>query len=403
MSVRRLADESIQPAAFAFSADNQAWAERKIGEYPPGRQQSAVIPLLFRAQEQLGWVSRPAIETVARMLDMAYIRVLEVATFYTQFQLKPVGTKAHIQVCGTTPCMLRGAEELREVCQHKIHHDPFTTTPDGALSWEEVECLGACVNAPLVMVGSDTYEDLTPARLEAIIDDFAAGRPVKPGTQIERRNAAAQSGQTTLTEPPTAARTYKPFPPPPPPAEAPGAAPAAAPPPKPAEPAPTTAARPKDVSIEAAPGIRDGTGTANVSMEKAESERKGAAAAAGATGESNKAMRPDAVGAESAAGKIDGGAAAGKPVKQLFEAPTGAKDDLKLISGVGPVLERTLNAVGITTYAQVAKLTPEQIDAVEAELNFKGRVVRDKWIAQADALATGGAQEYIKRFGKDPR
>ncbi|HEY0854661.1 MAG TPA: NADH-quinone oxidoreductase subunit NuoE, partial [Devosia sp.] len=186
MSVRRLADESIQPAAFAFSPENQAWAEKKIREYPVGRQQSAVIPLLMRAQDQDGWITRAAIESIAKMLDMAYIRVLEVATFYTQFQLRPVGTKAHVQVCGTTPCMLRGAEELREVCQHKIHHDPFTTNAAGTLSWEEVECLGACVNAPMVAIFHDTYEDLTADRLSEIIDDLEAGRPVKPGTQINR-------------------------------------------------------------------------------------------------------------------------------------------------------------------------------------------------------------------------
>src|SRR6478609_12066324 len=125
MSFRRLAEDQFQPAAFAFNDENAVWADKTIKKYPAGRQQSAVIPLLMRAQEQDGWITRAAIESVAKMLDMAYIRVLEVATFYTQFQLKPVGTRAHIQVCGTTPCMLRGAEELIKVCQHKIHHDPL--------------------------------------------------------------------------------------------------------------------------------------------------------------------------------------------------------------------------------------------------------------------------------------
>ena len=156
MSVRRLAAENVQPATFAFTAENQAWAEKKMAEYPPGRQQSAVIPVLFRAQEQDGWVTRASIEYVARLLSMPYIRVLEVATFYTQFQLKPVGTLAHVQVCGTTPCMLRGAEDLRHVCERRINHSPFETNADGTLSWEEVECAGACVNAPMVPIGSDT-------------------------------------------------------------------------------------------------------------------------------------------------------------------------------------------------------------------------------------------------------
>ena len=345
MSVRRLADDAVQPAAFAFSAENQAWAEKKMAEYPPGRQQSAVIPILFRAQEQEGWVSRQAIEAVARMLGMAYIRVLEVATFYTQFQLQPVGTRAHVQVCGTTPCMLRGAEDLRHVCERKIAPHAHELNADGTLSWEEVECLGACVNAPLVMIGSDTYEDLTPESLEAIIDKFAAGKgaEVKPGTQIDRLNAAPVGGRVVLVEPATAERTYKPFPPPTTPAPAPAAA---APAPAATTPAPATTAAP---------------------APKAEDKPLDAAA------------------------------------KPVVDAATGAPDDLKLITGVGPVLERNLNALGITTWAQVAKLTPEQIEAVEGQLGFKGRVSRDRWIEQAEALAKGGVEEYIKRFGKDPR
>jgi len=228
MSVRRLADEAIQPAEFAFSNDNLKWAERKIAEYPAGRQQSAVIPLLMRVQDQQGWISRAAIEKIAQMLGMAYIRVLEVATFYTQFQLKPVGTNAHIQVCGTTPCMLRGAEALREVCQNRIHHDPFHTNAEGTLSWEEVECLGACVNAPMVAIGHDTYEDLTVERFEEIVDAFAAGKgkSIEPGPQVNRLHSAAEGGATTLTEKPTATRTRIEFPPPPAPAPAAAAAPA---------------------------------------------------------------------------------------------------------------------------------------------------------------------------------
>src|ERR1700712_5905961 len=143
MSIRRLADAALQPAGFAFSEENARWAEAKVAEYPAGRQQSAVIPLLWRAQEQEGWVTRAMIEAVARLLGMAYIRVLEVATFYTQFLLKPVGSNAHIIVCGTTPCMLRGAGDLIDVCQHKIAHDPLDVSADGKLSWEEAERLGA--------------------------------------------------------------------------------------------------------------------------------------------------------------------------------------------------------------------------------------------------------------------
>ena len=188
MSVRRLAADPVQPASFAFSAENQAWAEKLIARYPAGRQQSAVIPMLWRAQEQEGWVTRASIEAVAKMLGMAYIRVLEVATFYTQFLLKPVGSNAHIIVCGTTPCMLRGAGDLIEICQHKIAHDPLEVSADGKLSWEEAECLGACVNAPMIMIGNDTYEDLTTESFEALVEAFRAGngKSVKVGTQINR-------------------------------------------------------------------------------------------------------------------------------------------------------------------------------------------------------------------------
>lgn len=440
MSVRRLADESVQPASFAFNNDNQAWAEKRIALYPAGRQQSAVIPLLMRAQDQDGWVSRATIEKVAEMLGMAYIRVLEVATFYTQFQLQPVGTRAHVQVCGTTPCMLRGAGELIEVCKSKIHHDPHHLNEDGTMSWEEVECAGACVNAPMVTIYHDTYEDLTAGRLEEIIDAFQAGNgaSIKPGTQIERLNAAAEGGQSTLLEMPTATRE-KFVPPVPPEAAAPAApAPAVAPAAKPAE--PTTAARPKDVSEESAPALKGTPAEAKVSQAKAEGERKAANAAAKANGEPNKEMRPNATGAESDAAKIDGGKAPGKKSAQapagdaaatsvkkstkkivaapaeglsptaetggptpLFQKQDGPADDLKLISGVGPVLEGKLNGVGITKWSQVAAMTPEEIERLESSLNFKGRVGRDNWLQQAEVLARGGVEEYRKVFGKDPR
>jgi NADH-quinone oxidoreductase subunit E len=202
MSVRRLADDQFQPKDFAFNPAMTGEAQKWIGKYPKGREQSAIIPLLMLAQDQEGWVSKPAIEHIANMLAMPFIRALEVATFYTQFQLAPVGTRAHVQVCGTTPCMLRGAEDLKKVCQHKIHHDPFHRNADGTLSWEEVECQGACVNAPMVMIGHDTYEDLTPERLAEIIDAFEAGQgtSVKTGPQIDRIFSAPEGGPLTLTE-----------------------------------------------------------------------------------------------------------------------------------------------------------------------------------------------------------
>jgi NADH-quinone oxidoreductase subunit E len=200
MSVRRLADE--QPESFAFTAENLNWAKQQITKYPEERQASAVIPILWRAQEQSGgWLPQKAIECVAEMLDLAPIRVLEVATFYTMFQLAPVGRKAHVQLCGTTPCMLRGSEDLKRVCERRIHHEPFHVSSDGDFSWEEVECLGACVNAPMVLISSDTYEDLTPETFERVLDALARGETPKPGPQNGRHYSAPIGGDTTLTDP----------------------------------------------------------------------------------------------------------------------------------------------------------------------------------------------------------
>lgn len=201
MSVRRLADDAVQPVKFVFNDENMAWAEKTIAKYPDGRQQSAVIPLLMRVQEQEGWVTKASIEYIADMLEMAYIRVMEVATFYTQFQLKPVGTRAHIQVCGTTPCMLRGSEDLMDVCRKRIHPEPLEINAGGTLSWEEVECQGACVNAPMVMIFKDTYEGLTPERLEEIIDAFEAGEgdSIPVGPQDGRKSSEPANGLTSLT------------------------------------------------------------------------------------------------------------------------------------------------------------------------------------------------------------
>jgi NADH-quinone oxidoreductase subunit E len=198
MAVRRLAE--TQPESSAFTPENRGWAERTIRKFPEGRQASAVIPLLWRAQEQEGWVSKPAIEGVAAMLGMPVIRVLEVATFYTMFHLAPVGRKAHVQVCGTTPCMLRGAGELIEICRRRINEQPHHLSDDGGFSWEEVECLGACVNAPMIQVLKDTYEDLTPESFEALLDAFARGETPTPGPQNGRHFSMPMTGLTSLTE-----------------------------------------------------------------------------------------------------------------------------------------------------------------------------------------------------------
>jgi len=201
MSVRRLAPKEQQPESFVFTDENLAWAKQQIAKFPEGRQQSAVIAILWRAQEQNGgWISEAAIRAVADMLGMMHIRVMEIATFYTMFQLSPVGKKAHVQVCGTTPCMLRGSKDLIEVCKHRIHHDPFHVSADGDFSWEEVECLGACVNAPMVMIWKDTYEDLTPQSFNKVLDGFASGNPPKPGPQNGRQFSAPEGGPRVLKE-----------------------------------------------------------------------------------------------------------------------------------------------------------------------------------------------------------
>ncbi len=189
-----------QPASFAFTEKNLEWAKGQISKYPEGRQASAIIPLLWRAQEQEGWLTRPAIELVADMLGMAYIRALEVATFYFMFQLQPVGSIAHIQICGTTTCMICGAEELVAVAKELISPHAHTLSADGKFSWEEVECMGACVNAPMAQIGKDYYEDLTADKLRDLIARFSNGEVPVPGPQNGRYAAEPLSGLTSLKD-----------------------------------------------------------------------------------------------------------------------------------------------------------------------------------------------------------
>ncbi len=205
MSTRRLAPDAVQPASFAFSPENAEWVKTQIAKFPEGRQASAVIPLLWRAQEQEGWVTKASIETIAQTLDMPNIRVLEVATFYFMFQLAPTGENAHVQVCGTTPCMLCGAESMVAVCE-KLIGPAHTVSADGKLSWEEVECLGACANAPMAQIDSwvkggfhsDYYEDLSEAGFEKVIEAFRAGEYPKPGSEKGRFASEPLGHQTAL-------------------------------------------------------------------------------------------------------------------------------------------------------------------------------------------------------------
>ncbi|UVK52228.1 NADH-quinone oxidoreductase subunit E [Mesorhizobium sp. AR02] len=431
MSVRRLAEASVQPASFAFNRANAAAAKQWIKKYPKGREQSAIIPLLMIAQEQEGWVTKAAIETISDMLGMPRIRGLEVATFYTQYQLNPVGTRAHIQVCGTTPCMLRGSEALMDVCRSKIHHDQFHTNDKGTLSWEEVECLGACVNAPMVMVFKDTFEDLTPERLAEIIDLYDAGKgaSVAPGPQNGRTGSEPASGLTTLKSEKAilkstrdreareaakaakeAAATASAAPAPvAPAAQAPAAAPVA----------PSNAGKPKTDAPETSPALKTPSATKVApAAEKAASVSApphSAANANTAAPEVEKVSKqrngPTAKAEPAAAFKApETKTPAAKPAKPSLEdknRPAGIDrpatvDDLKLISGVGPKIEGILHTLGIFTFAQVASWKKAEREWVDGYLSFHGRIDRDDWVKQAKALAKGGVAEYIRVFGKKP-
>jgi NADH-quinone oxidoreductase subunit E len=199
MSTRRFAED--QPVGFTFTRENLNWAQEVIGRYPPGRAASAIIPLLWRAQEQCGgWLPRPAVEYVSAMLGMPKIRGYEVATFYTMFNLAPTG-RHHIQVCTTTPCWLRGSEEVVAACKSFMHTKEGEVSEDGLFSYLEVECLGACVNAPMIQIEKDFYEDLDGAKMTAILRDLKDGKAPKPGPQVDRRSSAPLGGPLTLTDP----------------------------------------------------------------------------------------------------------------------------------------------------------------------------------------------------------
>ncbi len=383
MSFRRLHPE--QPESFEFTPENLAWARELIARYPKGREASAVIPLLMRAQEQNGgWVTEPMIRKVAEMLDMRPIRVLEVATFYTMFQLRPVGGKAHIWVCGTTPCRLRGAEELIKVCKRRIAEKAHQLSDDGDFSWEEVECLGACANAPMIQIGEKVYEDLTPGRFEEILDEIAAGRWPEPGPQNGRKSSEPLGGPTTLTDESLFDKGSD--------AEALIAAAAGG---KvatknPAANKKAAARNPSSKKSEEKPAVASMGEEAPAGVEAPADARVQPLLA---SVDLDKAATPDEAAVEKAEPK--------EPL--LFSEPPARVDDLKLISGVGPKLEQLLHSLGIYTFAQIAAWGPAEIKWVDDKLKFKGRIVRDKWVEQAAALAAGGREEYIRRFGKEPR
>jgi NADH-quinone oxidoreductase subunit E len=197
------AEDRARWEGFAWTQANAAKAKEIVARYPEGRQVSAVLPLLDLAQRQVGaetqtqgWLPIPVMEFVAKELDTSYIRVLEVVTFYTMFNLAPVG-RFHVQVCGTTPCMLKGSDDVLEACYAR-GLKKGRTTADGLFTLSEVECLGACANAPMVQINDDNYEDLTEASMGAILDALAAEQAPKAGPQVERQTSCPEGGPTTL-------------------------------------------------------------------------------------------------------------------------------------------------------------------------------------------------------------
>lgn len=356
--LRRLYHE--QPASFAFTPANLAWAQGQISKYPEGRQASAIIPLLWRAQEQEGWLTRKAIEHVADMLGMAYIRALEVATFYFMFQLQPVGSVAHIQICGTTSCLICGAEDLIKVCREKIAPKAHMLSADGRFSWEEVECLGACANAPMAQIGKDYYEDLTAESLSQLLDEMAEGRVPVPGPQNGRYAAEPLSGLTSLKDFESGRTQY-------------------------------------NGSVQRAVDIGDSIKRIDGTEVPLLTPWLGKPAGA-------KAARP-AARVEAPAAKT---APVAEPVKttELPEAPAKPKrprglkvprkagaDDLKIIKGIGPKLEVLLHSLGFFHFDQIAAWTQAELAWVDDNLDgFKGRAVREDWVGQARALIDGKAK-----------
>jgi NADH-quinone oxidoreductase subunit E len=337
--LRRLYHE--QPETFAFTPENLKWAEAQMKKFPEGRQASAIIPLLWRAQEQEGWLTRPAIEYVANMLDMAFIRAFEVASFYFMFQLQPVGSIAHIQVCGTLSCMICGAEDLIGVCKEKIADKPHTLSADGKFSWEEVECLGSCANAPMAQIGKDYYEDLTTERLSEIIDELAAGRVPVPGPQNGRFAAEPLKGLTSLKGYDSGKTKY-------------------------------------NASVQLATDIGDTVKRIDGTEVPLLTPWIKGAGKAKAKKPAAKSVAP----APAAAADV-----VEKAPETLSASRDGGADDLKKISGVGPKLEGVLNDLGFYHYDQIAAWTEAEIAWVDARLKFKGRIQRDDWIGQAAKLA----------------
>jgi len=358
-----------QPESFAFTEANLEWAKTQIAKYPEGRQASAVIPLLWRAQEQEGWISRPIIETVASMLGMANIRVLEVASFYFMFQMAPVG-RYNVQVCGTTTCMICGAEDLIAVCKEKIGPKAHTPYREGMFSWEEVECLGACANAPMVQIGKDFYEDLTTEKFAWILDELAAGRVPTPGPQGGRHASEPKAGLTSLIIPEGEAKNSR------------------------------------NASVQLAVALEDGQTRIQGTEPVASAAVINSDIDAPAPEKTDEAPQHEAAPPQPEAGtehhhtdRPEGSEEleAMQP-QSLAEAVEGKPDDLQRIPGIGPAIEKRLNEAGVFHYSQIAAWSDAELAWIEREVpGVSGRATRDDWRGAAAALAQEEAAEHEPR------
>ena len=374
MSARHLAKE--QPENFEFNAEFAALAQKRIAMYPEGKQASAIVPLLWFAQKQHdNWIPEAALRHIGDMLDMAYIRVLEVVTFYTMFNLAPVG-KHFVQFCGTTPCWLNGANKIKDACKSVIGAEN-TISEDGEFSWLEVECLGACVNAPMVQINDDYYEDLDEDSFKQLLADLKAGNPTKIGPQTDRENSAPLGGNTTLIDNTlydgSMVGDYK-----------------------------SVLKQIEKTEAEAAKAA------AAEQVAKAKEEAKAEAKTEIKVEEKPKAeAKPAAKPAKKAAPKKAAKAAAEqvsddfKP-EMLKAARDGQADNLQDINGIGPKLESTLHGLGVYHFDQIAKWDRDQVAWVDGKLSFKGRIDREEWIPQAQGLM-GSTAEVMPQMLTAPR
>lgn len=431
MANRRLAPAAEQPASFAFTPENAEWARGQIEKYPDGRQASAVIPLLWKAQEQNGgWLPRAAIEAVADELGMPHIRVLEVATFYTMFALEPVG-RFWIQVCGTVPCDVCGAKELKGALEQRLG-PPGRVSADGNFSWLEVECLGACCNAPMVQINQDYYEDLTPESLNRLMDDLAAGRPVKVGSQTGRTSSEPKDAIRTLADDSlfdgsrigawrkrfeetsggegeseaavkkeeavsTEQRTKSDTKPAQPDAgranetqAADSPAQRAAEGDEPVKPSDKAQADERRTS-SAAPQVADQVGAPGLGDQAERTAAEAEAVADDRTLRTDPPAQPVASGADDAVPEDQSpeerANAAGTRPEGRSAARDDRPDDLTRVKGIGPINSRRLNDLGIWHFDQIAAWKPEEIAWVGAYLAFPGRIDREDWVGQAAGLA----------------